>query len=105
MVRQARDRQFEYLNAQQGALEDGSGDEFWSNPHGGHDLVDMSDLVPLRCEVHTRPIDIDGTLMQINIAGLPTCSVTFNYYVTNTSTYSHLQSGKNRLGCHLCLWK
>jgi hypothetical protein len=27
IVRQARDRQFEYLNAQQGVLEDGSGDE------------------------------------------------------------------------------
>jgi hypothetical protein len=32
MVRQARDRQFEYLNAQQGVLVDESGDEFWSNP-------------------------------------------------------------------------
>jgi hypothetical protein len=69
MARQARDRQLVYLNAQQGALEDESGDEFWSNPHRGHDLVDMSDIVPLRCEVHTRLIDIDGTLMQINIAG------------------------------------
>jgi hypothetical protein len=39
MVRQARDRQFEYLNAQQGALEDESGNEFWSNRHRGHDLV------------------------------------------------------------------
>jgi hypothetical protein len=47
MVRQARDRKFEYLNAQQGKLEDESGDEFWSNPHRGHDLVDMSDLGPL----------------------------------------------------------
>ncbi len=103
MVMQARDRQFEYLNAQQGALEDESGDEFWSSPHRGHDLVDMSDLVPLRCEVHTRPIDIDGTQMQINIAGRPACSVASDYYVTNTSTYSPLQSGKNRLGCHLCL--
>jgi hypothetical protein len=28
MARQARDRQFEYLNARQGALEDESGDEF-----------------------------------------------------------------------------
>jgi hypothetical protein len=105
MVRQARDRQFEYLNAQQGALEDKSGDEFWSNPQRGHDLVDMSDLVPLRDEVHTRPIDINEPLMQINIAGRPTCSVTFDYYVPNTSTHSHLQSGKNRLGFHLCLWK
>ncbi len=36
MVKQARDRQFEYLNAQQGVLEDESGgDEFWSNPHEG----------------------------------------------------------------------
>jgi hypothetical protein len=69
MVRQARDRQFEYLNAQQGALEAKSGDEFWSNPHIENDLVDMSDLVPLRCEVQTRPIDIDGTLMQTNIVG------------------------------------
>ncbi len=71
MVRQARDidRQFEYLNAQQGVLEDGSGDEFWSNPHRGRDLVEMSDLVPLRCNVKTTTIDIDETLMQINITG------------------------------------
>jgi hypothetical protein len=32
MVRQARDRQFEYLNAQQEALENESGEEYWSNP-------------------------------------------------------------------------
>jgi hypothetical protein len=69
MVRQARDRQFEYLNAQQGVLEDESGDEFWSNPHGGRDLVEMSDLVPLRCDVNTKPVDIDETLVQINITG------------------------------------
>ncbi len=31
MVKQARDRQFEYLNAQQEALEDENGDEYWSN--------------------------------------------------------------------------
>jgi hypothetical protein len=69
MVKQARDRQFEYLNAQQGVLEDESGDEFWSNPHGGRDLVEMSDLVPLRCGVSTTIIDNDETLMQINITG------------------------------------
>ncbi len=43
MVRRARDRQFEYLTAQQGALKDESGDEFWSNPQRGHDLVEMSE--------------------------------------------------------------
>ncbi len=64
MVRQARDRQFEYLNAQQRALEDESGDEFWSNPQRGHDLVEMSDLVPLRCDVRTTTIDIEETLVQ-----------------------------------------
>ncbi len=65
MVKQARDRQFEYLNAHQGALEDESGDEFWSNPHhGGRDLVEMSDLVPLRCDVKTTTIDNDETLVQ-----------------------------------------
>ncbi len=32
MVKQAHDRQFEYLNAQQGVLEDENGDEYWSNP-------------------------------------------------------------------------
>jgi hypothetical protein len=69
MVKQARDRQFEYLNAQQGVLEDESGDEFWSNPQRRHDLVDMSDLVPLLCDVNTKPVDIDETLMQINITG------------------------------------
>jgi hypothetical protein len=70
-VRQARARQFEYLNAQQGVLEDESGDEFWSNPQGGRDLVKMSDFVPLRCDVKTKTIDIDfdETLMQINITG------------------------------------
>jgi hypothetical protein len=36
IVKQARDRQFEYLNAQQEALvEDEKGDEYWSNPKGG----------------------------------------------------------------------
>jgi hypothetical protein len=69
MVRQARNEQYEYLNAQRGALEDESGDEFWSNPHGGRDLVEMSDLVPLRCDVKTTKIDIEETLMQINITG------------------------------------
>jgi hypothetical protein len=69
MVKQARDRQFEYLNAQQGVLEDESGDEFWSNPLRGRDPKEMSDLVPMRCEVHTGPVDIDGTLMQISISG------------------------------------
>jgi hypothetical protein len=69
MVRQARDRQFEYLNAQQGALEDESDDEYWSNPQRGHDPNEMSDLVSLRCDVKTITIDIDETLMQINITG------------------------------------
>ncbi len=69
MVRQARDRQFEYLNAQQGALEDESGDEYWSNPQRGHDPSEMSDLVPLRYDVKSTTIDIDETLMQINITG------------------------------------
>jgi hypothetical protein len=69
MVRQACDRQFEYLNAQQGTLEDGNGDEYWSNPHRGHDPNEMSDLVPLRCDVKTKTIDSDETLMQINITG------------------------------------
>ncbi len=35
MVRQAHNRQYEYLNAQRGVLEDESSDEFWSNPHDG----------------------------------------------------------------------
>jgi hypothetical protein len=69
MVRQARDRQFAYLNAQQEALEDESGDEFWSNPQRGCDLVEMSDLVPLCCDVKTTTIDNNETLMQINITG------------------------------------
>jgi hypothetical protein len=29
----------------------------------------MSDLVPLRCDVKTKTIDNDETLMQINITG------------------------------------
>ncbi len=69
MVKKARDRQFEYLKAQQRALENESGDEFWSNPLRGHDLVEMSDLVPLRCDDNTIPVDIDETLMLINITG------------------------------------
>ncbi len=84
MVRQARGRQFEYLNAQQGALEDKSGDEFWSNPHGGRDLVEMSDLVPLRRDVKTNIIDIDETLMQKTSRVRSTCSVASDYYVMNT---------------------
>jgi hypothetical protein len=35
MVKKARDRQIEYLKAQQEVLEDESGDEFSSNSHGG----------------------------------------------------------------------
>jgi hypothetical protein len=69
MVKQVRDRQFEYLNVQQEAFEDESGDEFRSNPHGGRDLVERSDLVPLCCDVKTTAIDNDETLMQINITG------------------------------------
>jgi hypothetical protein len=52
-----------------GAPEDESGDEFWSNPQRGHDLVEMSDLVPLRCDVRTTTVDIEETLIQINITG------------------------------------
>ncbi len=51
MVKQARDRQFEYLNARQEALEDENDDEFWSNPQRGHDPNEMLDLVPMRCDV------------------------------------------------------
>ncbi len=49
MVRQARDRQVEYFNAQQEALEDENGDEYWSNTQRRHDPVDLLDLVPTRC--------------------------------------------------------
>jgi hypothetical protein len=56
MVRQARDSQFEYLNAQQGALDDENGEEFWSNPQRGHDPNEMLDLVPMRCDAETRTI-------------------------------------------------
>ncbi len=69
MVRQARERQFEYLNAQQGALEGENGDEYWSNLQRGHDPNEMLDLVPLRCDIKTKTIDSDETLMQINITG------------------------------------
>jgi hypothetical protein len=69
MVRHAHDRQFKYLNAQQGALEDENSDEYWSNPQRGHDPNEMLDLVPLRCDVKTKPIDSDETLMEINITG------------------------------------
>ncbi len=69
MVRQARDMQFEYLNAQQGALENENGDEFWSNPQRGHDPNEMLDLVPLRCDVKTKTIDSDETLMEIIMTG------------------------------------
>ncbi len=69
MVRQAHDRQFEYLNAQQVALEDENGDKFWSNPQRGHDPNEMLDLVPLRCDVKINIIDSDETLMEINITG------------------------------------
>ncbi len=69
MVRQARDRQFEYLNARQGALEDANGDKFWSNPQRGHDPNEMLDLVPLRCDIKAKTIDSDETLMKIIITG------------------------------------
>jgi hypothetical protein len=69
MVKQARDRQFEYVNAQQGVPEDESSDEFWSNAHGGRDLVEMLDLVQLRCDVKTTTIDNDEALMKISITG------------------------------------
>ncbi len=69
MVQQAHDRQFEYLNAQQGALEDENGDEYWSTFQRGHDPNEMLDLVPLRCDVKTKAIDSDETLMKINITG------------------------------------
>jgi hypothetical protein len=69
IVRQARDRPFEYLNAQQRALEDENGDDFCSNPQRGHDPNEMLDLVPLRCDVKTNTIDSDETLMEINITG------------------------------------
>jgi hypothetical protein len=42
---------------------------YWSNPLRGHDPSEMSDLVRLRCDVKAITIDIDETLMQINITG------------------------------------
>jgi hypothetical protein len=103
MVRQARDRQFEYFNAQQGALEDENGDEYyWSNPQRGHDPNEMLNLVPMRCDVKTNTIDSDETLMEINITG-STCRKASDCYVANTSTFSHSRSKKNPLGYHLSL--
>ncbi len=72
MVKQARDRQFKYLNAQQEALEDENGDEYWSNPQRRHDPVDLLDLVPMRCGAETETIDSDEILMSINIIGVLT---------------------------------
>jgi hypothetical protein len=73
MVKQARDRQFEYLNAQQEALEDENGDEYWSNSQRGHDLVELLDLVPMRRCAEAQTIDSDEILMSINITGLERC--------------------------------
>jgi hypothetical protein len=70
MVKQARNRQFEYLYAQQEALEDENGDEYWSNSQRGHDPVELLDLAPMRCGAETETIDSDEILMSINITGL-----------------------------------
>jgi hypothetical protein len=70
MVKQARDRQFEYLNAQQQeALEDENGDEYWSNPQRRHDPDELLDLVPTRCGAETETIDSDVIMIEINITG------------------------------------
>ncbi len=69
MVKHARDRQFEYLNAQQEALEDKNGDEYWSNPQRRHDPDELLDLVPMRHGAETETIDSDEILMSINITG------------------------------------
>ncbi len=69
MMKQARDRQFEYLNAQQEALEDENGGEYWSNSQKRHDPVELLDLVPMRCDAETETIDNDEILMAINITG------------------------------------
>ncbi len=69
MVKQARDRQFEYLNAQQEVLEDENGDEYWSNPQGMHDPDELLDLVPMSYGAETETIDSDEILMAINITG------------------------------------
>ncbi len=103
MVRQARDRQFEYLNARQETLEDENGDEFWSNPRRGHDPNEILDLVPLRCDVKTNTIDSDETLMEIKITGSADLQKASDCYVTSTSTFFHPRSKENRLGSHLCL--
>ncbi len=94
MVRQARDRKFEYLNARQEALEDENGGEYWSNPRRGHDLNEVLDLVPMRCDVRANTID---TLMEINITGSADLQKASDCYVANTSTFSHPRSKKNRL--------
>ncbi len=69
MVKQARDRQFENLDAQQEALKDENGDEYWSNPQGRHDPDELLDLVPMRYGAETETIDNDEILMAINITG------------------------------------
>ncbi len=64
MVKPARDRQFEYLNAHQEALEDEKGGEYWSNSQRGHDPVELLDLLePMRCGAETETIDSDEILM------------------------------------------
>ncbi len=69
MVKQARNRQFEYLNAQQEALEDENGDEYWSNPQRRHDPDELLDLVPMRNGAETETTNSDEILMSINITG------------------------------------
>ncbi len=69
MVRQASDRQFEYLNAQREALDGENGDKYWSNPQRGHDPNEMLNLVPMRCDAETKTINSDEFLMEINIIG------------------------------------
>jgi hypothetical protein len=53
MVKQARDRQFECLNAQQEALEDENGDEYWSNSQRG--MTRMNYWIWCQCVAARKP--------------------------------------------------
>ncbi len=72
--RQARDRQVQYLNAQQARLESEVERDFLSGSnasyYGGHELTDASDLAPVEIgNPGSQPTDIDSMLMLISISG------------------------------------
>ncbi len=105
--RQARDRQVQYLNAQQARLESEVEREFLSGSTGASSLsrqalTDASDLAPVKIGTPgSSPSDIDSMLMIISISGSANLQHRIRQLCHKYSDNTPL-SGTHRFWCSSC---